>query len=783
MFDNLFTSSPSVWAGLVAGMVAIPILIHLINLMRHKTVHWAAMEFLLKSYKKNRNWVWLKQLLLLLSRIAVLVLALLMLAQIGCHEDRISKLLGGATTHHYVLLDDSFSMSDRGSGGSAFERARSTLTQIAARATNRQNQRFSLLRYSNARSDNFQPPTISPDTAEHGEQLMSQLADINGELVDSLFDQRIEDAKARLTVSNLSTGISDALTTVSELIKNRTQENAIIYVLSDFRERDWANPTETEELLSGLHSTGAAIEFINCAKTTRPNLAITELVPVGNVRVGGTPLMMKLTVKNCSTARVEKIQIKLGALAFQRPSNDAVPADLRPDYTDLPAVFVQSIGPGESETRLFPVFFNTAGKHVVVATLPDDAVAADNQRWNVTNFSDAAKILMVDNQDQQHSRILSLALSPSGMTGIEPDFRTKGFLRDTTPESLLQYDVLFLLDMATLDESAIRNVESFAAAGGGVAFFVGPETNLSHYNSLLYRNGSGIFPLPLEKTADVPEQLDERVPDVTPTFHPMFAPVLNMKSSLLDYVQIKRILQPPLEWSERGDKEVTVLATVRGNSDWPLIVEQPFGKGRVMAFLTTAGPVWNNWTGNATFPPIALLMQDYLATGKYTAEDRLVGSTVDIKVPANDYTPNITMLVPGGDEDSRLVNKETMGVSAESPNQLWAQLGKRLPAESTRETDLPGIYDVYFRKTDSTQSVERFTLNVDPSESELSRVNPQKLLAALETSRPTLVDWDQFNPEPKQKPASSLSRLLLILFVGTMVAEQALAYSASYHRK
>ena len=70
------------------------------------------MEFLLKSHKKNRNWVWLKQFLLLLSRIACLLLALLLLGNVGCENDRIAKILGSKATHHYVLLDDSFSMSD-----------------------------------------------------------------------------------------------------------------------------------------------------------------------------------------------------------------------------------------------------------------------------------------------------------------------------------------------------------------------------------------------------------------------------------------------------------------------------------------------------------------------------------------------------------------------------------------------------------------------------------------------------------------------------------------------
>ena len=49
-----------------------PLLIHLINLMRRKRVQWAAMDFLLRSYKKHRRWIWLKQLLLLLMRMALI---------------------------------------------------------------------------------------------------------------------------------------------------------------------------------------------------------------------------------------------------------------------------------------------------------------------------------------------------------------------------------------------------------------------------------------------------------------------------------------------------------------------------------------------------------------------------------------------------------------------------------------------------------------------------------------------------------------------------------------
>ena len=801
MIDNLFTSAPAIWGGLIAAMVLLPILIHLINLMRHKTVRWAAMEFLLKSHKKNRNWVWLKQLFLLLSRIAALLLALLMLAQIGCNEDRISKLLGGRTTHHYVLLDDSFSMSDRGAGGSAFDRARSTLSLIGSRARNRQNQQFSILRYSLARPDGLSASggeaNAAADPAAPGNdeiEMMGQLADLNGELVDILFDQRIEDIKAQLDVSNLSVGLRDPLQTTAELIRQREDENAIVYILSDFRQKDWENPSELETLASQIHAAGAAIELINCSQTEQPNLAITELKPAGSVRVAGTPLMMEVAVKNCSQSTAEKIQVTIGSLAFPQPANDTVPAEVQPEFGEIPTVFIESIAPGETQTRAFPVFFNISGTHVVNAALPEDSIATDNQRWSCVEFTNAARVLMIDDSEQQHSYFLSRAINPGSITGIEPDFRTVDFLRDTSPEVLSAYDVIFLLDVESLEESAVRNVESFASAGGGVAFFLGPRTNISAYNKMLYRGGEGIFPLPLDQQYVVPELLEDRVADFSPTDHPMFAPVLSTKNSVLDLVQVKRIIRPPVQWSPgssdtaanqsdgRAGRCVTV-ATLRGDQDLPLAVENSFGSGRVIAFTTTAGPLWNNWVRNPTFPPVLLLMQDYLAAGKFIAEDRLVGSAIEIDVASNVYTPSMTALMPSGGDGTRLTSQSRLEVSPLSSDRLVATIGKLIPSELARETDIPGIYDIWFRHTDSSQSVARYGLNVDTAESDMRLASSQEILTNLQSSQPTMVQWDQFNPEPKQKPVSPLSRLLLVLLIGILVTEQLLAYSTSYHQK
>src|SRR4051794_1035042 len=135
------------WGFLLA---LLPLLIHVINLVRHQRVQWAAMEFLLASYKKHRRWVWLKQFLLMLARIAIIALIVLMCAQ-WITQDQWLSLFAGKATHHYVLLDDSFSMSQRVGGSSAFDQARQVVASLAAEAGQMETEhRLTLIRYSKA---------------------------------------------------------------------------------------------------------------------------------------------------------------------------------------------------------------------------------------------------------------------------------------------------------------------------------------------------------------------------------------------------------------------------------------------------------------------------------------------------------------------------------------------------------------------------------------------------------------------------------------------------------
>src|SRR5438093_13109389 len=93
----------------VAGLflASIPIIIHILNRRRYKTVQWAAMEFLLRAMRKNRRRLKFEQWLLLATRCLVLLLAATALARpLGCRDSALAAL-GQRSGLHVIIIDNS----------------------------------------------------------------------------------------------------------------------------------------------------------------------------------------------------------------------------------------------------------------------------------------------------------------------------------------------------------------------------------------------------------------------------------------------------------------------------------------------------------------------------------------------------------------------------------------------------------------------------------------------------------------------------------------------------
>ena len=285
------------------GVVAIPVLIHLINMMRHRRVEWAAMEFLLVSQKKNRTWVMLKQLLLLLLRMAAVAAVVLLVAQ-PVLQNQWGNLLGGTRTHHIVLLDDSFSMSDRWEDTDAFAEAKKVVRHIGVEAARQVHpQLFTLLRFSRVGASSGRRSPICSSSRSAGE-----FADKLAESFPRSRSRRPPPDRFRRSRRSASCSAG-------------TTASGGSFIWSPISAPgNGIDATQLHSELLRMNEAGAEIHLVNCVDRTRPNLAIASLAPAEGIRAAGVPWFMEVGVQNFGPTPARNVSVILGEDGHGRPA-------------------------------------------------------------------------------------------------------------------------------------------------------------------------------------------------------------------------------------------------------------------------------------------------------------------------------------------------------------------------------------------------------------------------------------------------------------------------------
>lgn len=731
-----FVFESLLWWGL--PLVGVPVLIHLINLMRHRRVEWAAMEFLLASQKRHQKSILFKQFLLLLLRMLAVAAVVLMLAQ-PLLRNQWGVLLGGSQTHHIVLLDDSFSMSDHWAGTSAYDEAKRVVARLAAQAEHQSTpQKFTLLRFSRAQQ-------VARGTRP----------DVLQQAVDADFSVTLEKALGPLQPSETAAGPLEALEAIGHLPAAGQDENRIVYLVSDYRAQQWQEAPAIRKSLETMQRDGTQIHLIDCVDTMHQNMGIVAVRPGPGTRAAGVPLLVEVAVRNFGPGDQQRVAVSLEEDGKARPAIV---------FEDLPA--------GRTITRRFPVLFTTAGQHVITARLDTDAVTVDNQRSLVIDVPKAVEVLIVDGDSKgQDAFFLSTALAPGGKitSGLKPLVESPRYLRD---HALDQFDTIYLLNIERLDPAEIAALEAFAKTGGGVGFFLGDLSRANFFNEKLYRNGTGIFPLPLAGPAELAVDRLEKAPDLEVTDHPIFSVFAGERNSFLSSVVVHRYFATEKDWTAPDDSPLRVIARLRNKA--PLVVESKFGAGRVVALLTKASPAetslgsWNNWgRDNPSYVVAMLELQSYLSAPRHPDTSRLVGTPLEVKIDTAKVLPQVRFLLPvsaGGGSLSVDASATTDGHVA-----------------MLTDTDSSGIYQVQLTLTDGSQRDERFAYNVASDEGNLKHLASPQLAGQLEGVRYAFHRAGDINVNPQQLAGFNLSESLLYFLIGLLLIEQALAYACSYH--
>jgi hypothetical protein len=733
-------------------LIAVPVIIHLINLRRHRRIKWAAMEFLLASQKRRRKWVILKQLLLLLTRMAVFAAVAFMLAR-PVLESSWAAIVGGAETHHVVLLDDSFSMSDRDTdGATAYGKAQRVVEQLVEQSNTRGGRHFvTIVRFSEARALSVGSPPEFYRKAVSAE-LPSELADYF----------------ALSGVSQSDAGPAEALAAASRLPEQTREETRLVYLVSDFRRRQWDRPADVRAAMARLAEQNARLQLVHCTRSAHPNLTLTRLQPQDGVGAAGTEMWMEVGVMNYSEEPASGVAIQI-----------------EQDGENRGAIELDTIPPHEELTARFRSSFATVGAHALAAQLPADAVDVDNRRYAALNVPAGYSVLIIDGtQTGRDGFFLQSALSPGGSarTNWQPQVEPPSFLRN--PDRLGDFAAIFLLDVSRLDRPEVDALEEYVRCGGGIGLFLGTNVDPAFYNETLYRDGAGLFPahlsVPTQLVHTSPGRLsggDEelRVPDVEVVDHPIFRAFTTSRNTFLDAVLIEYYYGLDRGWTAAQSPDVRTIASVRAPRGYPapLVLEKSMGDGRVVAFLTklsaekTSLGRWNNWLGNPLFPVMMQEAASYLSATRRAMPHRLVGEPLSIEAPEAEFAPDFQVTMPLGGQT------RTESIVARPD-------GGNLTAEIA-DTSESGIYQVELVRRDGTQASRAYCVNVQSDEGDLRTLGRTDLETKLEGLAHTFHWSDDFAQRSTTLAGFQMSDALLYAIIGLLIGEQLLAYSASYH--
>jgi hypothetical protein len=743
-----FLNSAFVLPGL--ALASVPIIIHLLNRLRYKKVRFAAMEFLLQSQQRNKRRLMMEQLLLLLLRVLIVLGIVALIARMVLDPTQLS-LFRGTQSHHLVLLDDSASMQQRWGETTAFDEGLEIVRRLASEGAKRPDtQKFTLIRLSRPR-----------------EALFTE-RDVNEGLVTEL-DTKLENVRC----SNQSPGLIDGLEAVREFFAEDAATIKQLHIITDFRDHDWLGQNAVADILTQLDDADIKVNIVRTVPRKQDNLAIVDLSSDIQVASAGVPMRFNVSVVNHGDSAATDVRLTVTSDGQRLP---------------LSVVF-ESIEPAAVVSQTQDLVFDTPGQHRVRVSLDADSMAADNDRYLAFEIVAANPVLIIDGQpDGDEGRFIADALAADPrLTGFAPVVDRVDYLRT---QVLDRFRCIYLINVPELPIDALEPVRQFVENGGGLVWYVGDQTLASFYNQKLFAGGQdGLFPIPLANTRSELFRDDNTNPgpDLLVTDHPVFGILSGQDNPFVETVRITNYRAPAKMFIDADENEqawvnddnrrtdgITTIARLRNKS--PLVLEHRYKGtgGRIVTFLTTAGPQWNSWALNPSYVITQLELQKYISRVDQTTGIQLVGQPIELSLPVADYLENVQITMPesAGEGVARL-NAAPKSDAGSTAN-LYATF---------RDTDSPGVYRIRLNRADSVPEDRWIAYNVSTHESQLDLADDNVLREALGEAEIEIQEPGEFSWIQGRDAGHEVRMTLLILLLIALALEQFMAYRLSYHSR
>jgi hypothetical protein len=395
------------------------------------------------------------------------------------------------------------------------------------------------------------------------------------------------------------------------------------------------------------------------------------------------------------------------------------------------------------------------------------------------------QVLVIDGDPkQQNGFFLEAALEPGGpaRTGLRTVRKEPAWLRDAVAEELDSYSAIFLLGCARLDVAAVANVEAYLKRGGGVAVVLGSEeATLLDYQAAdrgWYRDGEGFLPV---RPLDASPLEGERAPggaDMSIEAHALFQSLLALNSNPLGMVRVSQ--RVAIDAKKPLPAQARVIATSRDKQ--PLLIDSPFGAGRVLTYLGGWTNAWSNWPRDPTFVITCLKMAAYLGSFRQAESSQSILEPLAWRGNSLQYAPNYQVVFPAIGEGVRVAFEGEAKSSEEGQLSIDLQpgdssLGQSVATASTH----PGIVELWLQPLEGPPQMRTFAKQVNSSEGSTLKVTPEELQEGL---RPVTIQYrkaDAIQASSALEASASRRSSWWILLLALLALEQFFGWWSSYH--
>jgi hypothetical protein len=673
---------------------AAPLLIHLWSRHRFREAPWAAMQFLLAAMRKNARRLQLQQWLLLAVRTLIILLVVSAVA-----EPYGQRLLAGgsaAPSHKVLVIDGSYSMAYRANVNTNFSRAKQMASELVR--ASRSEDVFTVILMAS-------PPKLV----------------VSAEVIDrAAISSRIDSLTQPYAGADFAATLDLVKDALSDKEGHKAPARKEVYFFTDLQRTTWRAPENNGEPTSAkaahqFDATNASIAkvaslaVIDMGQRNDANLAVTRFSTTHAAITTGRDIVFAATLHEFG--RDARPQCRVELLV------DDVP--VAEQTVDVPA--------GGDVSIHFVHRFSTAGAHTLTVRASGDRLDVDNSRSLVVAVRGEARVLCVAGKEGA-AKYLAAALNPNpaGNSPIRPVIVAEGDLAET---QLAGFDCVFLCNVAQLTANEAERLTRYAEGGGGVVFFLGDRVVPDSYNAFApsakstIRNpqsaiATGAHDAPIRLIpARIGALVTERQFGLDPLDyrHPIVALFRGRERAGLLTTPVSRYYR--LDVSQHRPGVEVAIATRDGD---PLIVTSPLGRGRTVLVATaaslssvdsTSGEPWTTWPTWPSYLPIVRELLAYASSGQHVRWQQLVGMPIGGVISDSSSSraggPELKIMRPDGREAP---------VSLKSLPTGWEW--------SYSDTDVSGIYSLRGLPHDSTQ---QFAVNVDTSESDLTKIDPHSL--------------------------------------------------------